>query len=125
MNRKLAVVVTGSAGKQGGAVVKALLARGHEVRAVTRLTDSARERELSKAGVVVFRAYVEDTASFSEALARATSFFAMTTPFEGGAQAEIRQSVSAADAAAKGRRRTSHLHVGREDHGTCPYPSYQ
>jgi uncharacterized protein YbjT (DUF2867 family) len=50
MNQKLAVVITGSTGKQGGAVVKALLERGHEVRAVTRNTDSANERELSKAG---------------------------------------------------------------------------
>src|SRR5579862_2618451 len=97
MNQKLAVVVTASAGKQGGGVVKALLERGHEPRAVTRNADSAEERELSKAGVVVFRAYLEDTAPLSEALVGATSFFAMTTPFEGGAQAEIRQGVSAAD----------------------------
>jgi len=36
MSQKLAVVVTGGTGKQGGAVVKSLLERGHEVRAVTR-----------------------------------------------------------------------------------------
>jgi uncharacterized protein YbjT (DUF2867 family) len=36
MSQKLAVVVTGGTGKQGGAVVKSLLARGHEVRAVTQ-----------------------------------------------------------------------------------------
>ncbi len=99
MKQKLAVVVAGSTGKQGGAVVKALLERGHEVRAVTRNTDSAKARELSKAGVALVRASLEDTASLREALVGATSFFAVTTPFEGGPQAEMRQGISAADAA--------------------------
>jgi nucleoside-diphosphate-sugar epimerase len=49
MGQKLAVVVAGGAGKQGGAVVKSLLERGHEVRAVTRSTDSAKARELANA----------------------------------------------------------------------------
>jgi nucleoside-diphosphate-sugar epimerase len=49
MGQKLAVVVTGGTGKQGGAVVKSLLERGHEVRAVTRSTDSAKARELANA----------------------------------------------------------------------------
>src|SRR5471030_3053317 len=38
MGQKLVVVVTGATGTQGGAVVKSLLERGHEVRAVTRST---------------------------------------------------------------------------------------
>ncbi len=36
MVQQLTVVVTGSTGKQGGAVVRGLLERGHKVRAVTR-----------------------------------------------------------------------------------------
>jgi uncharacterized protein YbjT (DUF2867 family) len=40
MSKKLAAVVMGATGNQGGAVVKCLLERGHEVRAVTRNTDS-------------------------------------------------------------------------------------
>jgi nucleoside-diphosphate-sugar epimerase len=48
MSQKLAVVVTGGTGKQGGAVVKSLLERGHEVRAVARSTDSAKAREFSR-----------------------------------------------------------------------------
>ena len=47
MSQKLAVVVTGGTGKQGGAVVTSLLQRGHEVRAVTRSTDSAKAKELT------------------------------------------------------------------------------
>jgi NmrA-like family len=68
MSQKLAVVVTGGTGKQGGAVVKSLLARGHEVRAVTRSTDSAKARELANAGVALVRASLEDTAALTKAL---------------------------------------------------------
>jgi len=99
MGQKLTVVVTGATGKQGGAVVKHLLERGHEVRAVTRSTDSAKARELAKAGVTLVRASMEDTAALTKALEGATSLFAMTTPFEQGAQGETRQGISAADAA--------------------------
>ena len=99
MGQKLAVVVTGGTGKQGGAVVKSLLERGHEVRAVTRSTDSAKARELANAGVTLVRASLEDTAALTKALEGATSLFAMTTPFEGGTHAETRQGMSAADAA--------------------------
>ena len=99
MNRKLNVVVTGATGNQGGAVVKSLLERGHEVRAVTRSTDSAKARELANAGVTLVRASLEDTAALTKALEGATSLFAMTTPFGVGTQAETRQGISAADAA--------------------------
>jgi uncharacterized protein YbjT (DUF2867 family) len=99
MNRKLTVVVTGGTGKQGGAVIQRLLERGHEVRAVTRNPDSAKARELAKAGVELVRASLEDAAALTTALRGATSLFAMTTPFEEGTEAETRQGVSAADAA--------------------------
>jgi uncharacterized protein YbjT (DUF2867 family) len=99
MVQKLTVVVTGATGQQGGAVVKSLLERGHEVRAVTRDTDSAKARKLANAGVTLVRASLEDTAALAKALEGATSLFAMTTPFEGGPQSEIRQGISAADAA--------------------------
>ena len=99
MSKKLAVVVTGATGNQGGAVVKSLLERGHAVRAVTRSTDSAKARDLANAGVTLVRASLEDTAALTKALEGATSLFAMTTPFGGGTQAETQQGISAADAA--------------------------
>jgi len=68
MSQKLAVVVTGGTGKQGDAVVKSLLERGHEVRAVTRSTESATARELANAGVTLVRAALEDTAALTKAL---------------------------------------------------------
>ena len=99
MSQKLAVVVTGATGQQGGAVVKSLLERGHEVRAVTRNTGSAKAKELANAGVTLVRSSLEDTAALTKALQGATSLFAMTTPLEGGTQGETRQGISAADAA--------------------------
>ena len=99
MNQKLVVVVAGGTGKQGGAVVKSLLERGHKVRSITRSPDSAKAKELADAGVTLVCASLEDTTALTKALEGATSLFAMTTPYEAGADAETRQGVSAADAA--------------------------
>jgi uncharacterized protein YbjT (DUF2867 family) len=98
MTQKLTVVVTGSTGKQGGAVARGLLERGHKVRAVTRDPNSSQARLLANAGASLVAASLEDTAAIMKALEGATSLFAMTTPF-GGTDAEIRQGIAAADAA--------------------------
>ncbi len=99
MAQELTVVVTGSTGKQGGAVARGLLERGHKVRAVTRDPNSSQAKSLANAGATLVAASLEDTAALTKALEGATSLFAMTTPFEGGTQAETRQGISAADAA--------------------------
>lgn len=98
MTQKLTVVVTGSTGKQGGAVARGLLERGHKVRAVTRDPNSSQAKLLAKAGATLFTASLEDTAAITKALKGATCLFAMTTPF-GGTDAETRQGIAAADAA--------------------------
>jgi uncharacterized protein YbjT (DUF2867 family) len=98
MSQELTVVVTGSTGKQGGAVARGLLERGHRVRAVTRDTNSNQAKSLASAGAALVAASLEDTAALTQALEGATSLFAMTTP-SGGTEAETRQGVAAADAA--------------------------
>jgi len=98
MAQKLTVVVTGSTGKQGGAVARGLLERGHKVRAVTRDPNSTQAKLLANAGATLVAASLEDTAAIMKALEGATSLFAMTTP-SGGTDAETRQGVAAADAA--------------------------
>jgi uncharacterized protein YbjT (DUF2867 family) len=98
MTQKLTVVVTGSTGKQGGAVARGLLERGHKVRAVTRDPNSKQAKLLANAGATLVAASFEDTAAIVKALEGATSLFAMTTP-SGGTDAEIRQGNAAADAA--------------------------
>ena len=98
MAQELTVVVTGSTGKQGGAVTRALLERGHKVRAVTRDPNSSQAKLLANAGASLVAASLEDTAAIRKALEGATSLFAITVPF-GGSEAEIRQGITAADAA--------------------------
>jgi uncharacterized protein YbjT (DUF2867 family) len=98
MGQELTVVVTGSTGKQGGAVARGLLERGHKVRAVTRDPNSSQAKLLASAGAALVAASLEDTAVITKALEGSTSLFAMTTPF-GGTDAEIRQGIAAADAA--------------------------
>jgi uncharacterized protein YbjT (DUF2867 family) len=98
LQNKLTVVVTGATGKQGGAVARGLLARGHKVSALTRDPNSKQAKLLADAGASLVAASLEDTASITRALEGATSFFAMTTPFA-GTDAEIRQGVAAVDAA--------------------------
>ena len=98
MSQELTVVITGSTGKQGGAVARGLLARGHMVRAVTRDPNSSQARSLANAGATLVAASLEDTAAITKALEGATSLFAMTTP-SGGADAETRQGFAAAEAA--------------------------
>ena len=98
MTQKLTVVVTGSTGKQGGAVARGLLERGHKVRAVTRDPNSSQAKSLANSGATLVSASLEDTAAITKALEGATSLFAMTTPF-GGTDAETRQGIAAADAA--------------------------
>jgi len=93
MAQKLTVVVTGSTGKQGSAVARGLLERGHKVRAVTRDPKSSQAKLLANAG-----ASLEDTAAITQALEGATSLFVMTVP-SGGTDAETRQGIAAADAA--------------------------
>ena len=99
MAQQLTVVVTGSTGKQGGAVARGLLERGHKVRAVTRDPSSSQAKSLANAGATLVAASLEDTAAITKALEGATSLFAMTTPYGGGTDAETRQGVAAADAA--------------------------
>ena len=115
MAQELTVVVTGSTGKQGGAVARGLLERGHKVRAVTRDPNSSQAKSLANAGATLVAASLEDTpprhakgarvgdpdtAAITKALEGATSLFAMTMPTpSGGTDGETRQGVAAADAA--------------------------
>src|SRR5450631_3709779 len=99
MSQELTVVVTGATGKQGGAVARGLLERGHKVRAITRDPNSSQAKPLADSGASIVTASLDDTAAITKALEGATSLFAMTTPYGGGADAETKQGFAAVDAA--------------------------
>src|SRR5260370_695177 len=66
MSQELTVVITGSTGKQGGAVARGLLERGHKVRAVTRDTNSSQAKSLATAGATLVAASLECTATLAQ-----------------------------------------------------------
>ena len=98
MSAKRFALVTGATGQQGGAVAQALLKRGHRVRALVRDPDSKAAVGLKAQGAQIAVANFEDRGALVQAAAGVDSVYMMTTPFEGGIDAEIRQGFTVADA---------------------------
>lgn len=94
------IAVFGATGNQGGAVTDALLAQGARVRALVRDPGSERARALADQGVEPVRTDIEDPGSLREALTGVEAFFFMTTMHGPDPEAETRQGIALADAAA-------------------------
>ncbi|MCP3138915.1 NmrA/HSCARG family protein [Pyxidicoccus xibeiensis] len=71
------ILVTGATGKQGGAVVRALLQAGRSVRALTRDPGSAAGQALAAQGVDVVNGDFHDPASLDAALVGVDGVFSM------------------------------------------------
>ncbi|MGA5823177.1 NmrA/HSCARG family protein [Kitasatospora sp. NPDC094028] len=99
----LTIAVTGATGAQGGSTARALLAAGHQVRALTRAPRSPAADALRRLGADVRHADFDDRPSLRAALAGADSLFAVTTPFGTDTDTETRQGVRLIDAAADAR----------------------
>ena len=109
MSGKLNVLVTGATGKQGGHLVRELLARGHAIRALTRKPDSAGAAALAARGVTVVTGDFEDQGSLERAARGVDTIFAMSTPFESGATTETREGINIVRAASAAGVGVSHL----------------
>lgn len=94
------IAVVGATGKQGGAVVDALLERGAAVRAITRDAHSERSVALAERGVEVVVADAEDPAATRAALAGVSTLSLMTTfSGEDGPRGEVRRGIALVEAA--------------------------
>jgi uncharacterized protein YbjT (DUF2867 family) len=107
MSGKLSVLVTGATGKQGGHLVRELLARGHSVRALTRKPESPAAAELADRGVTIVPGNFDDEGSLERASRGVDTVFAMSTPFEAGAKTETNEGINIVRAAV--RVRVKHL----------------
>jgi uncharacterized protein YbjT (DUF2867 family) len=118
-NQTLTVLVTGATGKQGGAAVGALLARGHRVRGLTRNANSPAAEALKRAGAELTIGDFDDRASLERAISGTDAVFTMSTPYEAGAEAETRQGFSIVDAArAAGTQHFVYTSVANADRKT-------
>ncbi|UVK44459.1 NmrA/HSCARG family protein [Mesorhizobium sp. AR07] len=99
MTSKRSILVTGATGQQGGAVARALLSRGHRVKALTRKPDSEAARQLASAGADIVAGDLADAASVVRAAKDVDTMFLMGNSYEVGLQEETRQGIIAADAA--------------------------
>jgi len=91
------ILVTGATGQQGGAVARALMNKGQKIRIMTRHTEKA--AGFAKAGAEVVKGDLTNQADVEAALRGIDGVYAMSTPFEAGMDAEVRQGVLLADAA--------------------------
>ena len=97
MTSNLLVLVAGATGNQGGAVARALLRRGHRVRAVVRDPNSAPAKALSELGAELTQASYDDRAALANAASGVDSAFMVTTP-AAGIENEVKQGFAQADA---------------------------
>jgi len=93
------IVVTGATGQQGGATARALLAKGHKVRAMTRKPDSPAARDLAKLGAEVVAGDLDDVASLERVLNGAWGVFAVQNTWEAGVEREEEQGLRIAEVA--------------------------
>lgn len=94
------ILVTGATGKQGGAVVRALLQAGRRVRALTRDPGSAAGQALAAQGVDVVKGDFDDLASLDAALAGVDGVFSVQMgSHPGDPETEIRTGKALVEAA--------------------------
>jgi uncharacterized protein YbjT (DUF2867 family) len=95
------VLVTGATGRQGGAVVRHMLAKRWKLRALTRKTNSHAAQALARQGVEVVPGDLEDPSSVARATAGVYGVYSVQDFWAVGAKREVQQGKNVADAAQK------------------------
>ncbi|HIE65388.1 MAG: NmrA/HSCARG family protein [Nitrospira sp.] len=91
------ILVTGATGQQGNAIATSLLGQGKNVRSLTR--HLSKGEALKRMGSEVVEGELTDQASLEKALEGIKQVFLVTTPFEAGMDAEVKQGLTMVDAA--------------------------
>jgi len=85
------ILITGATGQQGGAVLRHLVGKGFELRALTRNPDSDKAKALAAQDVEVVKGDLDDEASLKAALQGAWGVFAVQNTWEAGVEKEEEQ----------------------------------
>jgi uncharacterized protein YbjT (DUF2867 family) len=95
------VLVTGATGRQGGSVVRRMLAHGWNLRALTRDPSTAAAKALAADGVEVVRGDLEDAGSLEQAVRGTYGIYSVQDYWSVGAKREVQQGKNLAEAAKK------------------------
>ena len=95
------ILVTGSTGKQGGAVIRHLLKDGWKVRALVRDENKDASKELKKLGAEIFKGDMADSAAMDKATEGVYGVFSVQNFWEHGYDGELNQGKIVADSAKK------------------------
>ena len=86
------ILVTGATGRQGGAVVRHLLAKGWKLRALTRDPGGGPAQGLSSRGVEILRGDLEDPGSLVNAVRGVHGVYSVQDFWSVGARREIKRA---------------------------------
>jgi uncharacterized protein YbjT (DUF2867 family) len=101
LNADKTVLITGATGQQGGAVIRHMLAKGWNLRALTRNSSSDTALNLARQGIELAQGDLEDLASLEHAAHGVYGIYSVQNFWTVGAKREVQQGKSLADVAKK------------------------
>jgi uncharacterized protein YbjT (DUF2867 family) len=101
LNADKTVLITGATGQQGGAVIRHMLAKGWNLRALTRNSSSDTALSLARQGVELAQGDLEDLASLEHAAQGVYGIYSVQNFWKVGAKREVQQGKNLAGVAKK------------------------
>ncbi|MBI3201837.1 MAG: NmrA/HSCARG family protein [Myxococcales bacterium] len=119
MANERTILITGATGQQGGAVARALIGRGFDLRGMTRKPDGEAAQALAAAGVKLVAGDLDDAAALAKAVEGAWGVFSVQNTWEAGVLREEEQGKRLAQVAKdKGVQHFVYTSVGSADKKT-------
>lgn len=119
MANERTILITGATGQQGGAVARALVGRGFDLRGMTRKPDGEAAQALAAAGVKLVAGDLDDAAALAKAVEGAWGVFSVQNTWEAGVEREEEQGKRLAQVAKdKGVQHFVYTSVGSADKKT-------